>query len=198
MGAALPGPGMGAEMSGGLDDIDLDALTQPAERDPLDILLEVGGMDDPEAYEIDESDFAALEEEWARLMRLKERKDRLEGLAEKAAIDYSLQRDRMRRAMEAQGTRQFASAEGQGAGSLAREYRVKITNPQVFIGWVNERHPELLSVNSQTLGSFVRNEYRNKGVAPDDPAFPPGVQVIEQQILRVRGTRPVQQEQEQQ
>jgi hypothetical protein len=185
-----------------LDDIDglLDQAIQPPARDPLDVLLDVAGNDDPAAIEIDEGDFRALEEEWAVLVRLRERKERLEGLADKASIDYNLQRDRMRRAMEAQGTRQFASAEGRGAGSLKREYRTKVVDDAAFSEWVAERHPELLSVNSQRRDSFVRDEYRDRGVAPTledgspNPDFPPGLQVIEQDTLSVRGTRPVNQE----
>jgi len=192
-------------VTGGLDLDDIDALTDaaliPPPRDPLDILLDVAGNDDPAAVEIDEGDFRALEEEWAVLVRLRERKERLEGLADKAKIDYNLQRERMRRAMEAQGTRQFASAEGRGAGSLKREYRTRVVDDAAFAAWVAERHPELLSVNSQRRDSFVRDEYRDKGIAPTledgspNPEFPPGLTVIEQDTLSVRGTRPVNQEQ---
>lgn len=183
----------------GIDDIDGLLAEAPAipERGALDVLLDLGN-DDPAASEIDESDFHALEEEWDLLVRLKARSDKLADLADKAKIDYNLQRDRMKRAMEAQGTRQFSSSEGRGAGSLAREYRTSIEDPEAFMGWVNANHPELLTVNSQTRDSFVRNQFRDKGVAPDDPSFPPGIRVIEQEVLRVRNVRPVQTQQEQQ
>src|SRR5258706_2906041 len=117
-----------------LDDIDalIDHALVPPARDPLDILLDVAGNDDPAAIELDEGDFRALEEEWSVLTRLRERKDRLEDLAAKAKIDYNLQRERMRHAMEAQGTRQFASAEGRGAGSLKREYRTRVVDDAAF------------------------------------------------------------------
>lgn len=187
-----------------LDDLDAlvdEALARQPARDPLDILLDVGN-DDVEAVEIDEGDFRALEEEWGVLIRLKERKDRLDALAKTAATDYDLQKRRMQRAMEAQGTRQFASTEGRGAGSMRREYRTKVTDEASFTSWVKDRHPELFSVNSQRRDSFIRDEFRDKGIAPvledgtPNPDFPPGLQVIEQDILAVRGVRPVNQEQQ--
>lgn len=188
-----------------LDDIDAlldEAIRNPEPtRDPLDILLDASN-DDVAAVEIDEGDFRALEEEWATLVRLRGRKERLTALADQASIDYNLQRDRMRRAMAAQGTRQFASSAGQGAGSLKREYRTSVTDEAAFTAWVRDRHPELFSVNSQRRDSFIRDQYRDRGIAPTledgspNPDFPPGLRVTEQDVLSVRGVRPVTSEQQ--
>jgi hypothetical protein len=191
----------------GIDDIDAlieQAATEPvpAGHSALDVLLDIGN-DDLAAIEIDDSDFLTLEEEWSLLTRLQARKEKLEDLAEKAKIDYNLQKSRMQRAMADQGTRQFASAEGRGAGSLAKEYRTAVQDPEVFDEWVRANHPELYSINAQTRDSFIRKQYRNRGILPTledgspNPEFPPGLRVTEQDVLRVRGMRPPKQEQEQ-
>lgn len=168
---------------------------RPKPRSPLDLLLE-GSPDDVRAVDATDPDFRALEDEWRVLAILKERHDRLTKLLDEAKASYNAQKERMAAAMQAQGTRQYASTEGRGAGSLAHEYRTRVTDAQAFLQWVTETHPELLGVNAQRRDSFVRNQFRDQGISPDDPAFPPGIEVVEQDVLRVRNVRAANQEEE--
>ena len=152
--------------------------------DVLDQLLD--GADGTEAAELTDEQLGSLHEEFEPVARLRAEKLRLEAQLKRVSAALEDHKRRMLSALEAQGTRQFRSADGSGQCYTQTRYNVRVTDPEPFMEWVQENHPELLSVNSQTLGSFVRKEYRDKGVATDSDQFPPGIEVKEQVSLMVR------------
>lgn len=159
-----------------------------AEDDVFTQLLETG-RDDAEAVEPSMDDLGTLEEEWQRVCALKEAKDLAEERLKEAKAAYLHQQNRMAGAMERQGIKQFRGSNGGGC-TISDVYSTRVTDEAAFRQWVDETHPELLTVNSRTRTSFVRNHYRDKGVAPGDPAFPPGLEAEELHPLSVRGARP--------
>lgn len=148
-----------------------------------------GDKDDSEAVELPDGAMADLAEEFRVLRELRLRRDRLNAKAAAASKDYEEQRDRMASAMLLQGTKQFSDVNGQGACTQTTQYQTTVEDPQAFMEWVQERHPELLTVNAQTRTSFIRKEYRDKGVPLDSDQFPPGIKVTERETLSVRGIK---------
>lgn len=161
------------------------AVPQPEQQDPLDAILSEG---DATGAELDEQALGTLEEEFRVLAALKERAEALEKQGEDARKAYNAQRERMLRAMDAQGTRQFRGADGT-ACTVTEQYTTSVEDPSAFLAWVLVAHPELVSVHSQTRTKFVREEYRDKGVPETDPTFPPGLKAGTLRTLSVRGTK---------
>ena len=168
-----------------------ELLTPPAEKDQEADPFQQLEAPDEEAphYEQEGPDgetFEALEEEYRILASLRKRRDALKAAHSEASAEYEAHRGRMMRAMRGQGTRQFRStAMEKGGCHFSSAYGVKIKDPSVFIPWAKKHCPELLSVNVNTLGSHVRKQYRDRGVPPDDPSFPPGLEVKEHDTLTV-------------
>ena len=130
--------------------------------------------------------FDSLEEEYRLLASLRKRRDELKAQHGEASGDYEAQRGRMMRAMTAQGTKQFKSTTVEkGSCHFNSGYGVKIMDPSTFIPWVRDHAEELLSVNARTLTKFVREQFKNRGVPPDDPSFPPGIEAKEHDTLTV-------------
>lgn len=145
--------------------------------------------DDIDAVEADEGDLANLQEEFDTVARLTERKKELD--AELSTVKQALaaQKDRMLNAMEAQGTKQFRSAVGDGSCTASERYDTTVTDAQSFLSWVQEAHPELLSVNSQARNKFIRENFRDRGIPIESDEFPPGIQVTPRRNLMVRDIR---------
>jgi hypothetical protein len=130
--------------------------------------------------------FDSLEEEYRILVSLRQQRDRLKQRHSEASGEYEAQRGRMMRAMEAQGTKQFKSAAVEkGSCHFNSSYGVSIADHTEFIPWVKEHAEELLSVNSRTLTKYIREQFKNRGVPPEDPSFPPGLKVSEHDTLTV-------------
>lgn len=153
-------------------------------RDLLDT-----GNDDVDAVEPDEGDLASLQTEFDSVARLTARKRELESELQNVSRALQAQKDRMLMAMEAQGTKQFRSALGDGSCTITERYDTTVEDPQTFLAWVTEAHPELLTVNSQTRNKFIRENYRDQGIDPDSPEFPPGVQASPRRSLMVRDVK---------
>lgn len=152
--------------------------------DPFEALEAPGEGEQP--GEGDEEAFESLEEEYRILASLKRRRDQLKTAHGEASAEYEAHRGRMMRAMRAQGTKQFKSTTVEkGSCHFSSAYTVVVKDPSTFIPWVKEHAEELLSVNSRTLARHVREEFKNKGVPPDDPSFPPGIEVSEHDTLTV-------------
>lgn len=167
------------------------AGSTPSETPDVFTQLMEGTTEDQPPVELDDGDAATLEDSWNRLVALRRRRDNLKKQASDASAEYEAQRGRMAGMMEKQGTTQFRGADG-GSCSIADVYTTAIENEDAWMGWVRESHPELLSVHSQRRTSFIRQEYRDKGVPIDDPSFPPGLKAGTQPTLTVRGLRPSQ------
>lgn len=150
-----------------------EAAEQARELDPLAELLgpDLAVPDEPPADEM-----GSLEEEFQRLAALRDLRDALQARKSEVEKRYAAQVERMLQAMQDQGTRQFRSATGLGSCSIGDRYRAKIADRDAFMRWVQREAPELLTVHSQTLTKFVREEFRDKGVAEDNETFPAGVE----------------------
>lgn len=157
--------------------------------DLLTQLLESSDADDPNAITLDAEELGALEEEFENVARLKETKEALKAKLDVASATYEAARGRMLSAMKLQGTKQFRGADGQGSCSIQERFDTKVTDPVEFMAWVQENHPELLTVNSQTRSGFIRKEYKDKGVPPEADEFPPGIEPSTREVLQVRGAR---------
>lgn len=156
------------------------------EADPFEELEAEAPEPTEEEEAVEGETFSNLEEEYRTLASLKKRRDELKDAHSQASAEYEAQRGRMMRAMKAQGTKQFKSTLlEKGACHFSSAYQVKIKDPTDFIPWVKKHAEELLSVNSRTLGKYVRVNYKNKGVPIDDPSFPPGLEVSEHDTLTV-------------
>lgn len=164
------------------------AKKQAPAKDPFAELAKAAEKpkDEAEAAEV----FESLEGEFEVLAGLRRKRDQTKREASDASASYEAQRWRMGRALESQGTKQFKSAQGLGACSRSEQYTAKIIDPATFVDWCAAEHPELLTVNSQTLTRFVREEYRDKGVPLDDPSFPPGVETGERPNVTVTIPKP--------
>jgi len=172
-------------------DLGFVAPAPMGDAEPADIfdqLLE-GTTDDERAVEPTDDDLGTLEEEWHRLCVMREASDAAEERAKETRAAYVAQRERMMSAMRRQGTKQFRGANGQ-ACSIAEIYTTSLEDEAKFMGWVKETHPELLTVHSKSRTKFIREQYRDRGVAIDDPSFPPGLKVGTVDNLTVRGIRP--------
>lgn len=155
---------------------------EPEEVDPF---KELEAEDEDEEAPEGET-FENLEEEYRVLASLKRRRDSLKASHSEASADYEAHRRRMQRAMGAQGTRQFRSTTVErGSCNFSSAYSAKIIDPVAFMAWAKENASELLSVNAQTLSKHLREQFRNRGVPPDDPSFPPGLEVKERDTLTV-------------
>lgn len=161
----------------------LDEETKPANA--FDALL--GGGD--ETTELDDKALGALDDEFRVLAQLKAEESRLDARLSEVKRDLAAQRQRMLDAMELQGTKQFRGAQDEGSCHIAEEYTTTLENPQRFMDWVKEQAPELLTVNSRSRTSFIRREYRDKGVPVDSDTFPPGVSADVRKVLRLRSPR---------
>lgn len=161
----------------------------PAKAPDLFEQLLGGVADDDRAVEKTGDSAQTLEAEFAVIAALRSRKKRLEEELERVQGQLSDANQRMADAMALQGTRQFAGVEGQGSCHLATEYRVKVVDPAAFTAWADEHAPELYAINAKTRDGFIRRQYRDRGIAPDSPDFPPGLEVKEVDVLRVRGAR---------
>lgn len=164
------------------------AQEQP-QQDVLSQLLESTDADDPEAVVLDEQELGLLQDEFDALARLKERKDALEEQLDGVKKAYEAQRGRMLSAMKLQGTKQFRGADGQGGCTIQVRYETKVTDPEAFMEWVKEQHPELLTVNTNTRSSFIRKEFRDKGVPAEADEFPPGIEAKERDVLALTGAK---------
>jgi len=151
--------------------------------------LLAGADDDDRAVEPTDDDLGTLEYEWDKLERLGQACDAVEARLEVLNKDYNAQKERMLLAMKREGTRQFKGASG-GACVVATQYTTSVEDEARFMDWVKETHPELLTVHSQSRTSFIRKNYRDRGIPTDDPAFPPGLKAGERESLQVRGIKP--------
>lgn len=161
------------------------------EETGADILRQMleGETDDLDAVEPDEGDLLNLQAEFDTVARLTQRKRELEGELQQISQALEAQKLRMLDAMEAQGTKQFRSMLGDGSCTITERFDTAVTNQQEFLGWVQEAHPELLTVNAQTRNKFIRENYRDQGVDPSSPEFPPGIEVSPRRGLMVRDVR---------
>jgi len=166
-------------------DLGFIAPPPPEQTSIFDQLLR-GTADDPEASEPSDTELGSLEEEFRRLDALDMLKQRLADQLDEVTKRLAAQRERMLAAMDGQGTQQFRGLEGGGACFVRTEYTTDVRDPEAFMGWVKETHPELLTVNSQTRTSFIRRQYRDQGVPEDDPSFPPGIEVAVRRTLALR------------
>lgn len=159
--------------------------------DGSEILAQIldGTNDDPDAVEADEGDLANLQTEFDTVALLTEKKRKLEAQLDNVKKSLEAQKQRMMNAMEAQGTKQFRSALGDGSCTITERYDTVVTDPQSFIDWVQEAHPELLTVNSQVRNKFIRENFRDMGIDPESPEFPPGVQASPRRGLMVRDVK---------
>jgi hypothetical protein len=173
------------------DTPEFKAPVLPPEADkPRDLFGELTqGDDDPEAHEPGDAELASLQEEFQALAALKRRVAALESQLSEAKEAYEGQRTRMLDALEGQGTKQFASVDGQGSCSISEVFSTTVEDPQALMEWAKSNHPELLSIHSGTRNRFIREEFRDRGVPPDDPSFPPGLAVGTIRRLTVRGIK---------
>lgn len=176
--------GLAEQFSGFANQADASQSTQAG---VLSQLLE-GADDDAEAVEPDAGDLGALQQEFETVARLTLRKKELERELSEVSKALTAQKDRMQQAMEGQGTQQFRGADGASCNFQTR-FDTVVEDPEAFMEWVQERHQELLTVNSQTRTKFIRENYRDQGVDPDSPEFPPGLKTTERTTLVVRGVR---------
>jgi hypothetical protein len=139
---------------------------------------------------VSDADLGSMESEFQVVALLTERKKELERQVSEVSAQLEAAKERMLAVMEAHGTTQFRSGAGLGSCFTQERFDTTVEDPGAFVAWVQERHPELLTVNSQTRNRFIREEFRDKGVAPDSDAFPPGVKVTPRTQLAVRGARP--------
>jgi hypothetical protein len=160
------------------------------DAEPADIFSQLlrGEVDDPEAVEPSDAELATLEEEFVVVRKLRAKKAWLKEKLSAVQEQLTAQEQRMLNAMDREGTSQFRGVTGD-ACHIAMEYTTTIEDEVAFLKWVKEHAEELFSVNAQTRTSFVRREYRDKGVAIDDPRFPSGLKVGERRSLRVRAAR---------
>lgn len=163
--------------------------TAPGAKPDVFTQLMEGTTEEAPPVELDDDDSATLEQAWQKLVSLRRRRDELKEQASDASDAYEAQRGRMASLMQKQGTTQFRGADG-GSCSVSDVYTTAIEDEDKWMTWVKESHPELLSVHSQRRTSFIRREYRDKGIPIDDPSFPPGLKAGTQPTLSVRGIRP--------
>lgn len=163
----------------GKDEPELDVFAQ---------LLQ-GAADDDRAVEPTDDDLGTLEMEWEKLERLKLAAEAAQTRADELDREYKAQKERMLLAMKREGTRQFRGSSG-GACVVAEQYSTTMEDEHAFMDWVRESHPELLTVHSQTRTKFIRENFRDRGVPTDDPAFPPGLKAGTVEFLQVRGIKP--------
>lgn len=147
----------------------------------------LSGDDDEHATEPSDADLGTLEDEFNTLRELWLRRKRLKDQLKELEKEYAAQLARMGSAMKGQGTSQFRGAEGQGMCYEAEEYSTTVEDESAFAAWASEEAPELFSINAQTRDSFIRKNYRDKGVPPDSPDFPPGLKVRERKVVRPKG-----------
>lgn len=167
-----------------------EAVEKEAPQEQPDVLDQLLHGEEDAGQELSDEDLGSLEEEFDAVARLTKERDRLEAHLAEVKRDLAGQKDRMLRAMKAQGTRQFRSGSGVGQCYVQDNYSTAVEDPEAFMEWVRENHPEMLSVHSQTRTSFIRKEYRDKGVAVDSDTFPPGIAVKEYESLQVRDVKP--------
>lgn len=134
-------------------------------------------------------EMGTLEAEFRRLAELRRLRDAVTARKSEVEARYQAQAERMLQAMQDQGTRQFRSAAGGGSVSISERYRAKVVERDGLMRWVQANAPELLTVNSQTLTKFVREEYRDNGIPEDDERFPAGVECEVQPTLSFRANR---------
>ena len=161
------------------------------DRDVLAALL--GTADDAAAQQRDQlsdADLGSMESEFQVVAVLSDRKKDLEAELKEISSQLDAAKERMRAVMDAHGTTQFRSGAGLGSCFVQERFDTTLEDPAAFVAWISERHPELLTVNSQTRNRLIREEYRDKGVAPDSEEFPPGIKVTPRPQLAVRGARP--------
>jgi hypothetical protein len=172
-------------------DFKIAKIGPDAVDDGSEILAQIldGTNDDPDAVEADEGDLANLQGEFDSVARLTDRKKVLE--AELSSVKQALaaQKDRMIDAMEKQGTKQFRSAAGDGSCTITERFDTKVNDDGAFIEWVQETHPELLTVNSQRRNKFIRENFRDQGIDPESDEFPPGIEVSPRRGLMVRDVK---------
>lgn len=183
-GFVVPGQAPGAEEAP-----KAEKAKQPEAKDPFAELTKRAAKTEAEEAEAEEA-YESLEAEFERLASLRRRRDEAKAVASDASADYEAQRWRMGRALEAQGTKQFKSAQGLGSASRSEQYTAKIVDPATFIPWAKSNCPEILTVNSQTLVRFVRENFRDKGVPLDDASFPPGIETGERANVTVTIPKP--------
>lgn len=177
-------------------EFDFGALIEEAETgaDEVDVLaaLLAPETDDPEAErrELSDEDLRSLEEEFDDVARLDAKKHAQEKALDATKRELAAAKERMYRAMELQGTNQFRSSQGLGSCYMQERFDTTVEDEKAFIAWIQEHHPELLSLNYQTRNRLIREEFRDKGVAADAPSFPPGIKVTPRPQLAVRGARP--------
>ena len=175
-----------ADLKFGLAKIGPDAVSDGSEI--LTQLLD-GANDDVDSVEADEGDLANLQEEFDSVARLTDEKKRIEAKLSSVKQALAAQKDRMMNAMEAQGTKQFRSAVGDGSCTVTERYDTALTDAQAFMTWVQETHPELLTVNSQARNKFIRENFRDQGIAVESDEFPPGIDVTPRRGLMVRDVK---------
>jgi hypothetical protein len=163
-------------------------LGEDAEKPDVFTQLLEGTGDDEQAVEQTDDDLATLEDHWRRLVDLKAAAGDAEEVAKDAKAAYNAQKERMADAMERQGTKQFRGADGGGC-TITEQYTTALEDREAFMAWVQESHPELLVVHSQTRTKFIRENYRDLGIPEDDPSFPPGLKPGVMTGLQVRGAR---------
>ena len=150
--------------------------------------LLAGVEDDGRAVEPTDDDLGTLEMEWEKLEQLDQAAERAEERAKGLRQAYNAQKERMALAMKREGTRQFRGASG-GLAVVATQYTTSLEDEPRFMAWVKETHPELLTVHSKTRTKFIRENFRDRGIPINDPAFPPGLKAGELDTLQVRGIK---------
>lgn len=176
-------------------DFDFGALVDEVDAgagDEADVLAALLSPEDDDVeapIPLDDASLRSLEEEFGDVARLNEQKARQEKVLKDTKRELAAAKARMHRAMELQGTKQFRSTEGLGSCYFEERYDTTIVDDAAFSEWVREHHPELLTVHSQTRNRLIRTEFRDKGVAPDSPDFPPGIAVTPRPGLGVRGAK---------
>lgn len=168
--------------------VPLVEVGKPAEEQDVFTQLLKGSEDDEQAVEPTDDDLGTLEAEWERLVALKEAAGEAEEEHSTAKRAYNDQKQRMSDAMERQGTKQFRGADGGGC-TITEQYTTSLEDPEAFMEWTKETHPEMLVVHSATRTKFIRENYRDLGIPEDDPSFPPGLKGGTMSGLQVRGAR---------
>jgi hypothetical protein len=154
------------------------------------LLTDAGGSDGTDSNELGTEELGSLENEFADVVVLRHRQAALKESLKIVNAELDAQQWRMIEAMETQGTKQFKGMGGGGENcTVSERYDTAVDDPAAFIDWVQEHHPDMLTVNAQARNGFIRREYTNKGVDETDESFPPGISVIPKKILIVRGIK---------
>lgn len=164
--------------------------TSGDDADVLDSLLSTEDDPDSQREELSNEELGSLQDEFDRVARLDRKRKAMEDALSDMKRDLQAAKDRMLQVMKQQGTSQFKSGDGLGSCYVQERFDTTVDDPDAFLGWVRQECPELLTVHSQTRNSFIRREFRDKGVDPESDEFPPGIKVTPREQLAIRGAKP--------